>query len=57
MKKLRPHASFRFEVQDYDNVRKEYKLLNKITGEVKIMSRKEFELLFKEQYGDAIKKK
>jgi len=57
MKKLKPHASFAFEVQDYDNINKEYKLMNKITGEVKVLSRKEFELLFKEQYGDAIRKK
>jgi len=55
MKKLlKPHASFSFEIQSYDPYKKEYTLQNKLTGEIKTLSRKEFEILFKEQYGEAI---
>jgi len=49
--KTRPYnKSFEYEIQSYDPYKKEYKMKNIITNEIKILSKKEFEELYKEQY-------
>jgi len=57
MQKLKPaHASFEFTVISYDCHKKEYLLVNKVTGAEKKLSRVEFDILFKEQYSSAKRK-
>ena len=44
--------SFEYKTEYYDVMKKEYTLKNVITGEIKKMSKEDFDILYNEQYNN-----
>jgi len=53
---MKKEVAFEFHIDSYDPIKQKYTLINRITKQTKILTKKEFEELYKIQYGNRMKR-